>query len=65
MRGAPSLGTWRRSEAPGGHVLAGARLPHSLHGQPEGLTLLGDSLLLVADEGTRGTSTLTTYRRVR
>lgn len=50
---------------PDGNVLAGAQLTHSLHGQPEGLTLLGDSLLLIADEGARRRPTLTAYRRVR
>jgi len=50
---------------PAGEVLAGARLPHSLHRQPEGLTFVGDSLLLIADEAAEGRPTLTTYRRVR
>lgn len=50
---------------PDGGVLAGAHLTHSLHEQPEGLALLGDSLLLIADEGGRRPPTLTAYRHVR
>ena len=51
--------------SPAGDVLAGARLPHSLHAQPEGLALLGDSLLLIADEASGGRPTITAYHRVR
>ena len=50
---------------PAGEVVAARSLPRSLHRQPEGLTFLGDSAILVADEGGNGAGTLTLYPRVR
>ena len=50
---------------PGGEVLAVRPLSHRLHQQPEGLTFLGDSAVLIADEGGNGRGTLTVYPRVR
>jgi hypothetical protein len=50
---------------PRGDVVGGAPLPRKLHKQPEGIAFLGDSLLLIADEGATGRGTLTTYRRAR
>jgi hypothetical protein len=52
---------------PAGAVVAARRLDPRLHRQPEGLAFLGDSVLLVADEGgsERGQGTLTWYRRRR
>jgi hypothetical protein len=41
------------------------RLEQRLHAQPEGVTFVGDSLLVVADEGSTGPATLTCYRRTR
>jgi uncharacterized protein YjiK len=48
---------------PAGEVVAGRRLSGQLHRQPEGLTFLGDSLLLIADEGAGRHGTLTAYPR--
>jgi uncharacterized protein YjiK len=48
-----------------GRVVAAKGLSRRLHRQPEGLTFLGDSLLLVVDEGGRGRALLTRYHRVR
>lgn len=51
---------------PRGEVLGGAPLSRTLHQQPEGIAFVGDSVLLIADEGARnGRGTLTTYRRAR
>ena len=51
-----------------GAVVAGQALNRQLHPQPEGVTLLGDSVLVIADEGAAGGSgnrgTTTCYRRV-
>lgn len=49
----------------GRSVLGGARLTHSLNGQPDGLALLGDSLLRIADEAVRRRPTITAYHHVR
>jgi uncharacterized protein YjiK len=46
-----------------GEVVAGRELPARLHRQPEGLTFVGDSVLLVADEGGNGRGALTAYTR--
>ncbi|MFN8571572.1 MAG: SdiA-regulated domain-containing protein [Gemmatimonadaceae bacterium] len=46
-----------------GEVLATIRLRHEWHRQPEGITLLGDSVLVIADEGGNGRGTVTCYRR--
>ncbi len=45
-----------------GVVVDGARLT-SRHRQPEGLTFVGDSLLVIADEGGKQHATLSIYRR--
>lgn len=50
---------------PRGEVIGGVSLPRKLHKQPEGIAFVGDSLLLIADEGGTGRGTLTTYRRAR
>jgi hypothetical protein len=50
---------------PQGAVVAGSTLPKKAHAQPEGVTFVGDSLLLIADEGGKARATLTTYRRAR
>ncbi len=52
---------------PKGAVVATQPLPRQLHPQPEGATLLGDSVLVIADEGGggSGSGTLTCYRHVR
>lgn len=50
---------------PRGEVVGGASLPRKAHRQPEGIAFVGDSLLLIADEGVTGRGTLTTYRRAR
>jgi uncharacterized protein YjiK len=46
-----------------GAVVATRALPRRLHRQPEGLTFLGDSAILIADEGADGRATLTRYPR--
>ena len=48
-----------------GTLVATRTLPRKAHPQPEGIALLGDSVLLIADEGGGGPATLTAYRRVR
>ncbi|MFN8583618.1 MAG: SdiA-regulated domain-containing protein, partial [Gemmatimonadaceae bacterium] len=48
-----------------GRVVAARGLSRHVHLQPEGMTILGDSLLLIADEGGRGRASLTRYRRAR
>ncbi|MBC7895259.1 MAG: hypothetical protein H7066_07585 [Cytophagaceae bacterium] len=48
-----------------GEVVGGVSLPRKLHKQPEGIAFVGDSLLLIGDEGGTGRGTLTTYRRAR
>ena len=48
-----------------GRVVAARKLDRDWHAQPEGLTLVGDSLLVVADEGGERRATITCYRRVR
>ena len=46
-----------------GHFVAARKLSRPLHAQPEGLTFLGDSLLLVGGEGGKGRARLTLYHR--
>ena len=49
-----------------GAVVAARPLRRQLHPQPEGLTLLGDSVLVVADEGgASGRASITCYLRTR
>lgn len=49
-----------------GALVAARSLRRQLHPQPEGLTLLGDSVLVVADEGgAHGRAAITCYRRTR
>jgi len=48
-----------------GRVVGARGLSHHLHAQPEGMTFLGDSLLLIADEGGRGRASLTRYPRAK
>ena len=48
-----------------GTVVASRPLSRKLHQQPEGLALLGDSVLVIADEGADRPGTLTCYRRAR
>lgn len=48
-----------------GAVVATRSLPRSLHRQPEGLTFIGDSTLVIGDEGGSGYGTLTTYPHAR
>jgi uncharacterized protein YjiK len=49
---------------PQGKVVASRALDRRRHAQPEGLALLGDSVLVVADEGGTGRATTTCYRRL-
>jgi hypothetical protein len=51
--------------SPKGTLVAARALPRQLHKQPEGVTLIGDSLLAIADEGGTGRATMTCYPRVR
>lgn len=48
-----------------GAVVTSQPLNRQLHGQPEGLALVGDSLLVIGDEGGNGPGTLTCYRLKR
>ncbi len=48
-----------------GAVVAVRPLDRQMHLQPEGLALIGDSLLVIADEGGGRRGTLTCYRRKR
>lgn len=48
---------------PEGRVVAASRLERSLHRQPEGLAILGDSVLMIADEGGNGQATMSCYHR--
>jgi hypothetical protein len=48
-----------------GVVVASRPLSRKLHRQPEGLALLGDSVLVIADEGANHPGTVTCYRRAR
>ncbi len=48
-----------------GVVVAVRELSARAHPQPEGITFVGDSTLLIADEGGSKRGTLTAYRRVR
>jgi uncharacterized protein YjiK len=48
-----------------GEMVAMRPLDRQLHRQPEGLALVGDSLLVIADEGAGKRGTLTCYRRKR
>jgi uncharacterized protein YjiK len=53
------------SEMTSSRALLTRRLDPKLHGQPEGVTLIGDSLLVIADEGSTGPAMLTCYPRSR
>jgi hypothetical protein len=48
-----------------GAVVAGRGLNRQLHTQPEGVTLVGDSILVIADEGGTQRGAMTCYRRAR
>ena len=48
-----------------GSFVAARDLRQPLHPQPEGLTLLGDSVLVIGDEGANGRASITCYRRRR
>jgi uncharacterized protein YjiK len=48
-----------------GSFVVAHELRRALHPQPEGLTLLGDSLLVIGDEGANGRASITCYRRQR
>jgi uncharacterized protein YjiK len=48
-----------------GVIVAVRALERERHQQPEGLALLGDTLLVVADEGGAGRARMTCYRRPR
>ncbi|MGH7694686.1 MAG: hypothetical protein ACRENH_06880 [Gemmatimonadaceae bacterium] len=48
-----------------GSFVAARDLRRPLHPQPEGLTLLGDSVLVIGDEGANGRASITCYRRQR
>jgi uncharacterized protein YjiK len=48
-----------------GSFVAARDLRGPLHPQPEGLTLLGDSVLVIGDEGANGRASITCYRRKR
>jgi uncharacterized protein YjiK len=48
-----------------GAVVAARPLPKGTHRQPEGITFLGDSVVLLADEGGDRRGTLTWYARAR
>lgn len=50
---------------PKGAVVATRQLRRQLHPQPEGVTFLGDSVLVIADEGGNSAATLTCYRHAR
>ena len=50
---------------PAGTVVATRRLHRRIHQQPEGIAFLGDSAVLISDEGGAGRATLTLYPRVR
>jgi uncharacterized protein YjiK len=50
---------------PDGRVVAIRELDHRLHPQPEGIAFLGDSAVIISDEGGSGHATLTRYSRVR
>jgi uncharacterized protein YjiK len=48
-----------------GRVIATKGLNRRTHPQPEGLTFLGDSVLVIADEGGNGAGSISLYRRAR
>ncbi|HJU90819.1 MAG TPA: hypothetical protein VJ672_15625 [Gemmatimonadaceae bacterium] len=50
---------------PAGAVLGTRALEQRLHPQPEGIAFLGDTLLLVSDEGGKGFGSLTLYSRAK
>jgi hypothetical protein len=50
---------------PAGAVVATRQLHRRLHRQPEGIAFLGDSAVLISDEGGKGRATLTLYPRVQ
>lgn len=50
---------------PKGAVVGTQQLRHKFHSQAEGVTFLGDSVLVIADEGGNGDATLTCYRHAR
>lgn len=48
-----------------GSFVAARPLRRQLHPQPEGLTLLGDSVLVIGDEGANGRASITCYHKAR
>jgi hypothetical protein len=50
---------------PAGAVVATRQLHRRLHRQPEGIAFLGDSAVLISDEGGEGRATLSLYPRVQ
>lgn len=48
-----------------GAFVAARPLRRQLHPQPEGLTLLGDSVLVIGDEGANGRASITCYPKAR
>lgn len=48
-----------------GKLLHGQRLRRKYHPQPEGIALLPDGSMVIADEGKKGPATLTLYRRAK
>jgi hypothetical protein len=50
---------------PAGAVVGTRALERRLHPQPEGIAFLGDSLLVISDEGGKGQGTLTLYPRAK
>ncbi|HJR41446.1 MAG TPA: SdiA-regulated domain-containing protein [Gemmatimonadaceae bacterium] len=50
---------------PAGAVVGTRALERRLHPQPEGIAFLGDSLLVISDEGGKGRGTLTLYPRAK
>jgi len=48
-----------------GAVVNARALRRQLHPQPEGLTLVGDSLLVIGDEGANGRASITCYHKAR
>jgi uncharacterized protein YjiK len=51
--------------APDGRIIAGAALMRRGHRQPEGIAIVRDRTLFIADEAAGGRPTLTTYRYAR
>jgi uncharacterized protein YjiK len=50
---------------PAGAAVAARQLHRRTHRQPEGIAFLGDSAVLISDEGGAGSATLTLYPRVQ